>query len=162
MKQLGMIGFILLAMISHGVLAANNMSFKGTLREDVPCEINGGQPVNINFETVGVNKIDGERYKKTFSVRVTCPGGFDIPYKIYYLGQSSDFDTLALATNVKGLGIKAQWQNNGVFTELSVGGAINGQADLDLHFQVVPVRQKNVELVPGAFNANALFRLEYD
>ncbi|MBH3276403.1 fimbrial protein [Serratia marcescens] len=162
MRQLGVVCFILLGFMVRAASAAENMSFKGTLREDVPCEINGGQPINVNFETVGVNKIDGERYKKAFSVRVTCPGEFDAPYKIYYLGQPSDFDTLALATNIKGLGIKAQWQNNGVFAELSVGDAINGQADMDLQFQVVPIRKKNADLMPGAFNANASFRLEYD
>lgn len=162
MKKLGMVFFILLGIAVRETSAAENMSFKGTLREDVPCEINGGQPINVNFDTVGVNKIDGERYRKSFSVRVSCPAGFDVPYKVHYVGQPSDFDTLALATNIKGLGIKTQWQNNGVFTDLSVGGAINGQADLELHLQVVPVRKKNVDLAPGAFNANASFRLEYD
>ncbi|BEM30917.1 pilus protein [Serratia marcescens] len=162
MRKFGLVCLILVVIAEQGVLAAENMSFKGMLREDVPCEINDGQPINVNFETVGINKIDGERYKKSFSVRVRCPAGFDVAYKIYYIGQPSDFDTAALATNIKGVGIKAQWQNKGVFTDLDVGSAIDGLADLALHVQVAPVRKNNIDLVPGAFNANASFRLEYN
>lgn len=161
MKKRGMV--LLLAGITiQAAFAAENMSFKGTLREDVPCKINDEQPININFETIGVNKIDGERYKKSFSIKVSCPAGFDVPYKIYYVGQQSSFDALALKTNIQGLGIKAQWQRNGVFEDLRVGGAVNGQADSTLHLQAVPVRDKSADLVPGGFFANASFRLEYN
>ncbi|CAM4142489.1 fimbrial protein [Serratia nematodiphila] len=162
MKKLGIVCLILLGITTREGIAVENMSFKGTLREDVPCELNDGQPINVDFETVGVNKIDGERYKKSFSVKVSCPAEFDVAYKIYYVGQPSSFDTAALATNVKGLGIKAQWQKNGAFVDLGVGGAINGLADMDLNFQVVPVRKVNTELVPGAFNASASFLLKYE
>ncbi|EPK0251109.1 fimbrial protein [Serratia marcescens] len=161
MKKLGMVCFILLGFAVRSASAAENMSFKGTLREDVPCDFNGGQPINVDFETVGVNKIDGERYKKGFSVDITCPAGFDTPYKINYVGQKSDFDTSALATNIKGLAIKARYQINGGFADLAVGGYMGGARSLEHFVNVVLVKKPNAILEPGAFNASASFRLEY-
>ncbi|CAI2526400.1 fimbrial protein [Serratia ficaria] len=161
MKKLGTVCLILLGITACEVSAAENMSFKGTLREDVPCEFNGGQPINVNFETIGVNKIDGERYKKSFAVDITCPSGFDVPFKISYVGKQSGFDTFALATNIDGLGIKAQQQINGGWSDLAVGGYMGGVGSIKRHVKVVPVKSPNEVLTPGVFNANALFRLEY-
>ncbi|HFZ4877743.1 fimbrial protein [Serratia marcescens] len=160
MKKLGMVCLILLDITAQGA-TADNMSFKGTLREDVPCEFNGGQPINVNFETVGVNKIDGERYKKSFAVDITCPSGFDVPFKISYVGNPSDFDASALATNINGLGIKAQYQVNNGFSDLAVGGYMGGVGSVKRHVKVVPVKSPNAVLTPGMFNANASLRLEY-
>ncbi|MBI6151090.1 fimbrial protein [Serratia surfactantfaciens] len=160
MKKRGVICFIVL-MMANKVLAVDNMSFKGTLREDVPCEINGGQPIDVNFETIGVNKIDGERYKKSFAVDITCPSGFDAPFKVSYIGQQSSFDVSALATDINGLGIKAQYQINGGFSDLAVGGYMGGAGSIKHYLKVVPVKSPSLVLTPGVFNANASFRLEY-
>ncbi|MBU5413214.1 fimbrial protein [Serratia ureilytica] len=161
MKKRGKVCFLLMGIMTQAALAVENMSFKGTLREDVPCEFNGGQPINVDFETVGVNKIDGERYKKSFAVDITCPSGFDVPFKISYVGKPSDFDTSALATNISGLGIKAKHQINGGFSDLAVGGYMDGVGSTKSHVIVVPVKSPNTVLTPGVFNANASLRLEY-
>jgi type 1 fimbria pilin len=161
MRLCGVVCLILLGLTVRVASAVENMSFKGTLREDVPCELNDGQPIDVNFETVGVNKIDGERYKQSFAIGVTCPASFDVPFKISYVGQQSRFDTSALATNIEGLGIKAQYQINGGFSDLAVGSYIGGVGSIKHYLQVVPVKNPKAVLEPGVFNASASFRLEY-
>ncbi|CAI1130965.1 putative minor fimbrial subunit StfF [Serratia entomophila] len=151
MKKLGTVCLILLGITACEVSAAENMSFKGTLREDVPCEFNGGQSINVDFGTVGINRIDGERYRKSFAVDITCPSGFDVPFKISYVGKPSDFDSSALATNIDGLGIKAQEQINGGWSDLAVDGYMSGVGSIKRHVQVVPVKSPSEVLTPGGF-----------
>ncbi|AXK22117.1 putative minor fimbrial subunit StfF [Serratia marcescens] len=161
MKKLGMVCFILLGLAARSASAAENMSFKGTLREDVPCDFKDGQPINVDFETVGVNKIDGERYKKGLIVDITCPADFETPYKISYVGEQSDFDASALATNTKGLAIKARYQINSGYRDLPVGDYMGGARSSKNYLSVVLVKKPNVDLEPGVFHASASFRLEY-
>ncbi len=59
---------IVSALLASPVVAADNMNFHGTLMENPPCEINNGQPIEISFDEVGVNKINGQNYAQTFKM----------------------------------------------------------------------------------------------
>lgn len=63
---------VLLCLLSLGITpsarADDNMIFHGALLEHPPCEINDGQPVEIDFGSVGVNRVNGQNYAKTFKI----------------------------------------------------------------------------------------------
>lgn len=147
-------------------MAAENMSFHGLLLDTVPCDINGGSSLSVEFGEVGINRIDGTRYMQKMSFPVNCPGGFDMPFKMVYQGEVSDFDPAALKASPDGLGIKLRRQCNGhEYCDVEVGGYIPvSMMDLEsqlMNFQSVPVKRQGAELEAGLFSASASFRLEY-
>lgn len=99
---------------------ADNMSFRGTLLDAPPCSINGGKPVEIDFGAVGVNKVDGDNYRQTFTLEYECEGT-NSDMQLRYLGNATDFDSAAVQTNIADFGIRLQHQRNGVVTPFKVG-----------------------------------------
>ncbi|MHA6679809.1 fimbrial protein [Enterobacter cloacae] len=164
MKKITML--LLLCMMNAGtVKAEGEMSFRGTLLDTVPCELNDGEPLAVDFGEVGINKIDGQRYMQTFSFAIHCPGGFDTPFRLLYLGEASGFDPAVLKASSDGLGIKLRNECGSSYCDVEVGGFIpvkmEGQENSQQKFQTVPVKQPGATLNAGPFNASASFRLEY-
>lgn len=156
--------FMLVAAIFCGssVLAAENMSFRGTLLEYPPCEINGGQPVEIDFGEVGINKIDGENYTRTFTLSYDCEGA-STDKSLRYLGNVTTFDSAAVQSNVADFGIRlAHRTPEGGVIPLTVGSSLRLAADVGSStFVVTPVKKVGAELHEGAFNAGATLQLNY-
>ena len=48
---------------------AINVNFRGTLVESIPCEINRGGLIEIDFDTVIIRGIDGNKYRNLFGNR---------------------------------------------------------------------------------------------
>jgi len=146
------------------VQAAENMSFHGTLYEDVPCEFDDAPVLNIDFGVVGVNKIDGVQFKKNIDVVMTCQSGFSARFKAFYLGQKSSFDATALATSVDGLAIKAMYLCSNSWCDLDVGDAalLNRSGfERTAYLAFTLIKQDGIELKAGDFQANASLQLEY-
>ncbi|BEM58655.1 pilus protein [Serratia marcescens] len=140
---------------------ADNMSFRGTLLDAPPCSINGGKPVEIDFGAVGVNKVDGDNYRQTFTLEYECEGT-NSDMQLRYLGNATDFDSAAVQTNIADFGIRLQHQRNGVVTPFKVGGTLpipsyQGSSN----FIAAPVKKAGVALKEGAFTATATLQLEY-
>lgn len=166
MKKLLLLPLLFLIHIGN-TSASGEMSLRGTLLDSVPCDINNGEALSVDFGEVGVNKIDGVRYQQVLSFPVNCQGKYSgPPFRFIYSGQVSDFDPAALKTTADGLGVKLKSQCNGHdYCELEIGGyqGVNmmGMETQLLNFLVVPVKNKGAVLEPGEFNANASFRLDY-
>ncbi|RTP97279.1 hypothetical protein EKN38_22325 [Enterobacter sp. WCHEn045836] len=164
MKKMMML--LLLGMMSSGpVKAEGEMSFRGMLLDTVPCVLNNGEALAVDFGEVGINKIDGVRYMQALSFLVHCPGRFDIPFRLLYLGDASGSDSAVLKTSVDGLGIKLKNECGSSYCDVDVGGFVavdmKGQENSLQKFQTVPVKQQGATLEAGPFSASASFRLEY-
>ena len=55
--------------------AMANFAFNGTLIEPPPCTISSGNTLEIDFEDVGVNNIDGLNYLERVNFSITCSAG---------------------------------------------------------------------------------------
>lgn len=142
--------------------AAENMSFRGTLLEHPPCEINGGQPVEIDFGEVGVNKIDGENYAQTFTLTYDCEGT-STDKVLRYLGNATAFDAAAVQSNIPDFGIRLAHQSNaGGASAFEVGSTLPIASYVGSStFVATPVKKAGAELQEGAFTAGATLQLEY-
>lgn len=155
---------LLLAMtgMAHAVPQSHtDVMYSGTLIDAPPCTINGGQPVELDFGEVGVNKVNGENYQQPFTLTYECEGT-STDKALRYLGAVTAFDKAAVQSNIPEFGIRLQHQKNGVTTAFEVGSTLaipsyQGSSQ----FIATPVKNAGVELQEGAFTAAATLQLEY-
>lgn len=153
---------IVSAWLASPVVAADNMTFHGTLMETPPCEINNGQPIEISFDEVGVNKIDGKNYAQTFKMMYQCSGN-DQDVVVRYVGDVTAFDNAAVKSNITDFGINLRSPSvNGVLTDFNVGTTLPVSADqTSLTFVATPVKRKGADLPGEHFISSAMLQLEY-
>ncbi|VEI15223.1 Minor fimbrial protein prsF precursor [Serratia plymuthica] len=138
-----------------------DIMYSGTLIDAPPCTINGGEPVEIDFGEVGVNKVDGQNYAQTFTLTYKCEGT-STNKVLRYLGAATTFDTAAVQSNIPEFGIRLQHQKDGVITPFVVGSTLAIPSYLGAStFIATPVKNTGVELQEGAFTAAATLQLEY-
>lgn len=139
-----------------------DITFRGTLLEYPPCEINGGQPIEIDFGEVGVNKIDGENYAQTFTLAYDCEGT-SIDKVLRYIGNVTAFDAAAVQSTIPDFGIRlAHRSSTGNISAFEVGKTIPIASYVGSStFIATPVKKAGVELREGAFTAGATLQLEY-
>ena len=149
-------------LLSPWLATAENMTFHGTLVEYPPCEINGGEPVEIDFGEVGVNKVDGQNYAQTFTITYDCEG-LSTDMVLRYKGVVTTFDTAAVQSNIADFGIQLQHQKGGVITPFAVGTSIPIPSYLGgSTFVATPVKKVGADLSEaGAFTSAATLQLEY-
>ncbi|ANS44716.1 fimbrial protein [Serratia inhibens] len=145
---------------SDTVFAANNagtdIRFHGTLVEPPPCTINDGKVFDVNFDEIGVNKIDGKNYLQSVNYSLSCKTN-NLSWNMYLgiTGQVASFDTSAIQSTVPDLAIHMLLNGKDF--------VINKPLLVDLNnlpiLQAVPV--KNGTLVEGAFSASATLYVEY-
>ncbi len=137
---------------------SSDIAFHGTLKIH-PCHINNDRDLSINFDNVGVHKVDGQRYKQAISYQLVCDD-IDPTWRLTMIvkGNAASFDTSALSTNATGLAI--QILQNGQPFEINKALDITYQNPPTL--EAVPVKDPNVsELGEGAFSATATLLAEY-
>lgn len=138
-----------------------DITYGGTLLDAPPCSINGGEPIDIDFGEVGVNKVDGQNYAQTFTLMYECEGT-TTDMILRYLGVATTFDKAAVQSNIPEFGIQLQHQRNGAIAPFEVGSTLaipsyQGSS----HFIATPVKNAGAELQEGAFTAAATLQLEY-
>ena len=137
---------------------SKTLLFHGTLRIH-QCHINNDQNISVQFDEVGINKVDGARYKQQIPWQLTCDD-YDPAWRLTLLlkGTAATFDNAAISTNAAGLAI--QIQQNGKPLELNK--AIDIQYGSIPTLEAVPVKDPAVtELTAGIFNATATLLAEY-
>jgi type 1 fimbria pilin len=139
-----------------------HMTFRGTLLEHPPCEINMGRPIEIDFGDVGVNKVDGKNYAQTFTLVYDCKGT-STDKVLRYLGVATSFDTSAVQSNIRDFGIQLQHlANDGSARAFEVGSVLPIASYVgSSRFVATPVKNAGAELQEGAFTAAATLQLEY-
>ncbi|CAI1707296.1 fimbrial protein [Serratia entomophila] len=162
MKTTPILTFIAVMLSGASLQAAENMSFRGTLLEHPPCEINGGQPIAIDFGDVGVNKVDGENYAQTFQIIYDCKGT-STDKILRYVGNATAFDPAAVQSNIPDFGIQLRHTSlQGVTSPFAVGSTLPIPAYVGSStFIATPVKKASTELQDGAFTAGATLQLEY-
>lgn len=162
MKTASILTFITVMLSGASLQAAENMSFRGTLLEHPPCEINGGQPIAIYFGDVGVNKVDGHNYAQRFQISYDCKGT-SFNKILRYVGNATAFDLTAVRSNIADFGIQLRHMYlEGVTTPFEVGSTLTIPAYVDSStFIVTPVKEASAKLQNGTFTAGATLQLEY-
>lgn len=144
-------------------LSAATVTVKGNVTQP-PCEINGGQVINVPFgDDVMTTRIDGTIYKKMpIPYSITCEGDMSAAsaLQIQIKGTAASFDSSLLKTDVTGLGVR--FLSNSSQLALNSGAAkfdyLNEQPPA---ISAVLARDPSVTLAGGAFTATATMYVNY-
>lgn len=152
--------FVLLSIIPLTGIAADNMSFYGSLIAP-PCKISNEQVIEVVFgNDLGVDKINGSNYKQPVKYTVDCAPGYEENNLAIVVDTTSpaSFDSSAVQTNRTGLGIHilidgvaATFAKRVVVSDPSVPPQI----------EAVPVQDAGIMLTEGAFEATMTLRIDY-
>ncbi len=141
-----------------GAVGATNVLFKGTLNEPPPCTIDSGSSIDIDFDKVRIQRIDGVNYRKSVPYAIHCAAG-TLPWelKLSVKGTATTFESSALQSSEADMGIRLL--QNGLAFQLNTPLVINLSAPPVL--EAVPVKRPGASLQPGAFTATATLLAEY-
>lgn len=136
-----------------------DMTFHGTLIAPPPCRINDGEQIDVDFgERVGINRVDGENYRRSLNYQITCEEvGSGWALNMSLSGTAAVFDREALQTNKADLGIRI-YQNGVPLTPNSIV-KIDPVNPPDL--EAVPVKKVGKTLTEGVFEAWATLQADY-
>lgn len=150
----------LLALLALGLGndAMANLTFSGTLNEPPPCTINSGSNIEVDFQDVGVSKVDGVNYLKPVNYTITCSAG-TLPWEMVLTvrGIATSYESSAVQSSVTDLGIRMM--QNGVPLPLNTLLLINPSTPPVL--EAVPIKRPGVSLAPGAFTSSATLLAEF-
>lgn len=144
---------------SAAAVAADEMSFRGTLIEPPACSINNGTEIDVDFgERVGIKKVNGVNYLQPISYRITCdPSASQWNMTLAVIGIQAAYDKAAVRTDVTDLGIRLI--QNGRPFELNLPIPVNPASPPKL--EAVPVQRPGATLVEGKFVATATLQAVY-
>lgn len=147
-----------LFVLGYSNSAMANLTFDGTLNEPPPCTINSGNNIEIDFQNVGVNNVDGVNYLKSVNYTITCSSG-TLPWEMVLTvrGVATSYETSAIQSSVSNLGIRIL--QNGVPLPLNTLLLINPATPPVL--EAVPIRRPGNLLGPGAFTSSATLLAEF-
>lgn len=136
-------------------LPAAEIGMRGTLQV-INCSVNNGKPMDVNFgDAVGVNKVDGVRYRQPLAIEIVCSQPPGELLHLTFAATSTDFDPAAVATNVSDLGIRLLQDE----IPIEVNKALPLDEQQLPHFFAVPVKRPESQLTGGAFSAMATLLL---
>lgn len=147
-----------------------DVKFKGTLLESPPCDVYGDKGINqsiqVDFEDIGVNKINGIDHQRPFTLNIDCRSYASRPTSLVlaYSGDTANsFDNNALQADVTGLAVRLYRNTNGSVvapnSHFNFNLPSNGYTTLS--FYAVPVKDPRVNLQEGPFEAIATIALQY-
>lgn len=116
-----------------------------------PCQINNDNPVDVAFNDLVIEQIDGVRFAQAVPVNITCPGSFGGDLDLKVSASIASFNSDAIATNNENLGIKLMLDGNVI--KLNTLQEINWREPIAL--QAIPIKHVSNSLNAGAFTATA-------
>ncbi|MGF6192854.1 fimbrial protein [Serratia sp. 2723] len=137
--------------------AAENMSFSGTLIEPPPCLVNNDKDIDVPFDRIGVNSVDGVKHRRKVDYVLDCTAGPAWSMVLTLNGPVAAFETATLQTNIANLGIKL-YQNGQPF-ELGTPIAVDPLNPPLL--EAVPVKKPGTELTEDTFEVTATLLADY-
>lgn len=152
-KTVSRLLWLALAMTSGA--QAVQVNFQGALIESVPCTINNGQPITLDFGDVIIRGIDGQNYSQPVNYEIDCAAPGIVTLSLN--GTVTQFDDAAVQTDIANLGIRIN--QSGQPFKLNDPITINPANPPALVAVPVvnPVQQPN----PGVFTATATLLAEY-
>lgn len=156
-----------LAMFLAGSAQAVPVNFQGALVETLPCTVNDGQLIEVDFgDGIVIRSIDGVRYSQSVYLQIYCPSSLLALQKttISINGTPTSFDSAAIQTDITGLGVHLNL--SGQPLPLNSRREVMLSSDPNLPpepvlLMVVPVVDPGSPPVPGAFTARATLLAEY-
>ncbi|MEO3990392.1 fimbrial protein [Pseudocitrobacter cyperus] len=139
---------------------AENLTFHGRLVTPPICTINNNQTIEVPFDEVDIDEINGANFAKEVPYTITCDSSVrfsSMSMTLTLLGTPVDFDNAAVETTVNGLGIQLR-QNDSAFT---VGSTITIDEQAKPTIKAVPVKKTGVALQEGAFEGWATLQVDY-
>lgn len=159
MKRWQLSAFFTLCALGFGPDAMANLSFRGTLVEPPPCTISSGSTIDINFNYVGINAVDGVNYRQPLSYTINCAAS-PLPWRMMLTvqGTATTFDPAAVQTSAADMGVRLL--RDGVAFTLNTPISINPSSPPVL--QAVPVKRLGGSLASGGFTASATLLAYYE
>ena len=154
----GMLLFLVSGILSESGWAEDNLRFRGTLIESMPCKVSSNNIIEVDFGSdVQTTLVDGSYKKMEVPYTVLCPPGAPSAMNIRIEGTGAPFDSKVLMTNITDFGIAI----------LSDGTALPINSTKDFTYPnlprlfAVPVKRPGATLIGGVFSAAATMRVEY-
>ncbi|ENF9513331.1 fimbrial protein [Escherichia coli] len=131
-----------------------------------PCEINSGEPVNVDFGNVQEEKINSRTYDKKIIVPVRCPyhqGDVSLTITAASIIENAD----AVATDIEGLGILLYEEGNNKPLSLNNAATIStglrgkGEEYSDFTFIASLYKYGKNKLKKGVFRATVMIDIYY-
>lgn len=147
------------------VQASTQVNFYGNLIGHPPCDISGeNDPIYVDFDEVGLTRIDGINYRKDFTLIVTCGNDLGNGVQLYmgYDGMNAPFDNDAVQTSIGGLGIRLYYQDQVVSPNNDdIPIVMSGGYSKVIPLWAVPVREDDRNLFEGTFSATGTVEIRY-
>ncbi len=141
-------------------MALSNVTFHGYLVQPPNCTISDGETIELTFQDVNIDDINGSNYEQIVPYRITC----DTPVRdpllemtLSWSGTQSDFDDAAVSTDIAGLGIRLK--QAGQSFKLNTPLVVDKTALPAL--TAVPVKKSGVDLPEANFEAWATLQVDY-
>lgn len=151
------ISCMLITLSTSPLHAATEVTFSGTLIEPPPCQVNNDQIIDVPFNKISVNAVDGVQHRQIVGYTLECIASADRAITLTLIGEPALFERATVLTNVSGLGIKV-YQDDKEF-ELDKPITIDPKSPPIL--AAVPVKKLGTVLKGGAFKATATLRTDY-
>ncbi|UAN46827.1 fimbrial protein [Serratia sp. JSRIV001] len=137
---------------------AVQVNFQGGLVEALPCTINNGDPIEVDFgDNLVIRNLDGVRYRKPVPYQIDCSAAGSVRMSIQ--GTATRFDGAAIQSSIAGLGIHMSLGNDNPFYLNSFASQVTTQSPPPM--MAVPVADPAQPPSPGAFTARATLLAEY-
>jgi type 1 fimbria pilin len=138
---------------------AVQVNFQGGLVEALPCTINNGDPIEVDFgDNLVIRNLDGVRYSKPIPYQIDCSAAGVV--RLSFKGAPSSFDYAAIQTNLTGLGIRILLKG-GLPFPWQTSTFVNVDVQSPPVLTAVPVADPAQPPSPGAFTARATLLAEY-
>lgn len=124
-----------------------------------PCTVNNGNVIEVDFgDSVVIPLINGANYRTTIPYSIQCDASAPNALKLQIEGNGATFNSDALQTSEKGLGI--------IFFQDGQSLAINRKLNVSYTslpiFEAAPIKEKNEKLNAGEFTAAATLAIYYN
>jgi type 1 fimbria pilin len=142
--------------------ADSTISVEVTVVAPLPCVINGGQTIEVDFGNDVVTKqVDGRNYRRPIPYTVQCTGNTTnaMTLQMQGNGAGTGFQLNALRTNNPDLGI-ALYSDNGN-NPLQLNNPIQFTYPAIPTLSAAPVKRSGGTLKAGTFSAGATIKVEY-
>jgi type 1 fimbria pilin len=127
-----------------------------------PCEINGGRPIEVEFDNVMTTEVGSDAYLKQVVYTLDCPQGAPTAMKLQIAGTGASFDSEVLQVKPDELGLLGIELRQGS-TKLPINRWLNfTYSDSNKpELWAVPVKKSGTTLKGGDFTAAATMKMDY-
>jgi type 1 fimbria pilin len=143
--------------------ADDDITFHGTLVSPPACSISDGKTIEVQFQDLIIDQINGDYSRKEVTYGLSCESDERDPnweMTLTWTGTQTSYNDAAIETDVPGFGI--EMQHDGQRFPLNTPLAINA-SDLTQtpKLEAVPVKASDAVLSDTNFSAYATLRVDY-